>query len=93
VSDERFYEMERTEESHIMTKASCGAVVALAACLVSGCGGGSWVDFPLGDCGNLELIKKNENAQTMVRAVCSNVGKAFTGDVRCENNAVQIKCK
>lgn len=68
--------------------------ILLAACLSSSaCNKGTWVDFPMAECSNIPQFKTAENAQYIARGVCSNVGKAFTGDVRCEKNAVQIKCE
>lgn len=34
-----------------------------------------------------------ETLNFFARATCSNVGKAWTGDVRCADTGVQIKCK
>ena len=41
------------------------------------------------------LLKGNvkEELAFFARATCSNVGKAWTGDYRCGDTGVQIKCK
>ena len=41
------------------------------------------------------LLKGNvkDSLAFFARATCSNVGKAWTGDYRCGDTGVQIKCK
>jgi hypothetical protein len=41
------------------------------------------------------LLNSNakETLSFFARATCSNVGKAWTTDVRCSDTGVQIKCK
>jgi hypothetical protein len=81
----------------------------LVAALGTGCSGGNWVDVPiLKDCSVLKgksdpslagaqvVIGSSDPKETVAffaRATCSNSGKAWTGDARCENAAVQVKCK
>jgi hypothetical protein len=70
------------------------SVVVLAVCLFSGCGdSGHWMDVPLVPCTEIPQFKTNDIFKMMTHNGCSNVGKAFTGDVRCEKDVVQIKCK
>ena len=44
----------------------------------------------------LEDMKKPANKEAMMfvaRQTCSMSGSAWTGDIRCEKDAVQVKCK
>lgn len=68
------------------------AISALSSC-------GTWVDLPgvniiMGKCSEAGIQKMKEDAlyEQMLRVPCSNAGKAFTGDVRCEGNTYQVKC-
>jgi hypothetical protein len=76
-----------------MKRAICCGALVLAGLSSSACKRGTWVDFPMAACADIPQFKTAENAQYIARGVCSNVGKAFTGDVRCEKKAVQIKCE
>jgi len=72
-----------------------GLVIAVLA----GCSCGSWVDLaPMtgAGCKELEDMKKPANKRALesfARQTCSMAGKVWTGDTRCENEAVQVKCK
>ncbi|MGO9832492.1 MAG: hypothetical protein ACLPJH_20405 [Myxococcaceae bacterium] len=85
------------------------ARMLLAAVLVGGCSGGNWVDVPtFKDCKILDGTSKDlsvagaqmvlgtnpkETVAYFARATCSTSGKAWTGDTRCGDTGVQVKCK
>ena len=71
---------------------ACGAVL-LGACLLSACDKKTWVDFPMAICEEIPQLKTHDNGVALARNVCSNAGKAYTGEIRCENKAVQVLCK
>lgn len=76
-----------------MMKAVRCSVVVLAGCLFAACDSGTWMDVPLATCDVIPKFKTDEIFKMMAHNGCSNVGKAFTGDARCEKDVVQIKCK
>jgi chitinase len=47
--------------------------------------------------GAQEGAKKDQNmvelATMQAQATCGNVGKAFTGDINCDDGHSQVKCK
>ncbi|MGO9064281.1 MAG: hypothetical protein ACLQIH_06010 [Myxococcaceae bacterium] len=84
-------------------------LLALSAIIVAGCSGGNWVDVPtFKDCKILDGTSKDlsvvgaqmvlgtnpkETVAYFARATCSTSGKAWTGDTRCGDTGVQVKCK
>ena len=87
----------KAEEAELVRKLIInGLVIAVLA----GCSCGKWVDvgsFAVGaGCKELEDMKKPANKEAMMfvaRQTCSVSGGAWTGDIRCEKDAVQVKCK
>ena len=71
----------------------------LVLSLLAGCSSGSWVDLAQmagAPCKELADMKKPANMGALTsfaRQTCSTSGKAWTGDTRCENDAIQVKCK
>ncbi len=58
--------------------------------------GGTWVDMPGATNCTDEKIEKVRNASmgmTMFTGICSRAGKAYTGDLRCSDGRLQVKCK
>jgi hypothetical protein len=84
-------------------------VSAALAILSTGCSGGNWVDVPVfKDCKALDGKSKDmslagaqmvlgtntkETVAYFARATCSTSGKSWTGDTRCGDTGVQVKCK
>jgi hypothetical protein len=79
------------------------AILVSLAVVVAGCNSGTWVDGTwLVGC---DMQKKTAEAkgaeaengkkamEMEAHAICRKAGKAFTGDLRCENNVGQVKCK
>ena len=74
----------------------CAAIV-LATSLMTACDSGKWLDWPapLSD-KEYEQLKKSDPMQllqTSGRAICTNIGKHFTGETRYEKGGVQVKCE
>ncbi len=71
----------------------------LVLAVLAGCSCGSWVDLAQmagAGCKELADMKKPANTGALTsfaRQTCSTSGKAWTGDTRCENDVVQVKCK
>jgi len=71
------------------------AIFLLAIFLLPACNGGTWVDTVGPSCENGELSKNiiNDQINEIAKGTCMASGKAFTGDVQCKGNDVQVKCK
>ncbi|MEO8900116.1 MAG: hypothetical protein ABI627_01210 [Polyangiaceae bacterium] len=82
-------------------KGLCAGGIALL-CL-SACDSGTWVDgtwmvgcelqkeIANGDSAKAAAAKQGMDLEA--HAICRKAGKAFTGDIRCENGTGQVKCK
>ncbi len=80
------------------------ALLLIAASL-AGCEQGRWIELPaiLMSCQDLDdkdMKAELENpdkfsiGRGMLQGVCAQSGAGdFTGDLRCENDAVQVRCK
>jgi hypothetical protein len=76
----------------------------VAACL-AGCDQGRWIELPpiLLSCQDLNDENMKEDltnpdkfslGRGMLQGVCAQSGAGnFTGDLRCENDTVQVRCK
>ena len=75
-------------------------VLVLFTILTTSCGG-SWVDvqqvifFTSEECTEKDLeIKKSDDLQKLIfKETCSRIGKAYSGNVRCKNKSLQVKCE
>ena len=62
----------------------------LSFMLLSSCG--QWVDNPMGSCKE-DMTKEISKDAMIPRAICANVGKTFSGKVRCIGGRKQVKCE
>lgn len=77
----------------------------LLACATTGCDQGRWIALPpiIMQCADLddkslkadlEDSDKFSLGRGMLQGVCTQSGAGdFTGDVRCNNDAVEVRCK
>ncbi|MEP7050774.1 MAG: hypothetical protein ABJB12_10490 [Pseudomonadota bacterium] len=82
-------------------RAFCAGGAALL--LLGACDSGTWVDgtWMVGCEVQKEMAKADASTAAAAKqgmdleahAICRKAGKAFTGDVRCENGTGQVKCK
>jgi hypothetical protein len=85
----------------ILLRSLCGICVVLLSFVA--CDSGTWVDGTFlvscevqAEVAKADPVKAAEAKKGMefeAHAICGKAGKAFTGDIRCQNGAGQVKCK
>lgn len=77
-------------------------MVGLMLMVLAGCDGGTWLNVPgtsSKDCDDLAKAegqaKENieEGLKAMGQVMCLQSGKNYTGDSRCDDGNIQVKCK
>ena len=75
--------------------------LALAVLGIAGCDNGKWLNMPvpMNDCAAFEQEKAStkkdaeEAMKMLAQPICLQSGTNYTGDYRCKDDNLQIKCK